>query len=178
VARGSNSSAAGTSNQRSWITEASGTRTFESASNAVSDEKVVEFRIRRRETSDDEPLERLARAPQAECQHRPFVVDGKQRTVQCGTCGQWLDPVWCLIRLMERDEQVERRIACLRQLETAAKARQARAIARKQRMEQRRHLEAAADDCQDCDGTGWAPAAGGGVTRCRCRIRLAQARLV
>jgi ribosomal protein S27AE len=154
------------------------TRSFESASNAVSDEKVVEFRIRRRETSDDEPLERLARAPKPECPHGPFVIDEKQRTVQCGKCGQWLDPVWCLLRFMEHDERVERRINHLRQLEAAAKERQARAIARKQRMERRRHLETAATDCEECDGTGWARAAGGGVVRCRCRIRLAQARLV
>jgi hypothetical protein len=146
----------------------------------VSDEKVVEFRIRRRELSDDAPLERLARAPRSDCPHPKFLIDEKQRTVQCGACGRWLDPVWCLMRFMERDEAVERRIQQLRELEAAAKARQERAIKRRQAESRRSELHAAAANCQACDGTGWIFVIDADNVRRskRCECRKRQARLV
>jgi hypothetical protein len=130
-------------------------------------DNVVEFR--RREAADNDALELLAKAPRPGCRHmRKRVIDPDQRTVQCGECGAWLDPIWCLLTLVDYHEALKRERAALEAERTARNERQQRAIARRQRAEQRREQETAAANCAACDGTGWKNV-GAGVVRCDCR---------
>lgn len=140
-------------------------------------ENVVAFR--RREPADDEVT--FVRANGSPCRHRPFVIDEKQRTVQCGTCGAWLDPIWCLLRFVEIDEALTRRRQAIEALERHQSDRQQRAIARKDAARKRAELQAAAENCGACDGTGWVYVVVDGVQRtqrCDCRKRLGAARLL
>lgn len=52
------------------------------------------------------------------CQHKSMRIDDKQRTVKCGECGIWLDPVWCLRELFRYYEQrVDQRLAAIKAFE-------------------------------------------------------------
>lgn len=135
----------------------------------MSDEgNLLDFQARRHVPGDVDGLARLRRAPDATCPHPRFVIDAKQRTVACGTCGAWLDPVWCLLRFLEKDEAVERRIAYAKSLERDLEARRQRAIQRRQAAAQKAKREDAAKHCNACNGTGWAQTPKG-VVRCGCR---------
>jgi hypothetical protein len=132
-------------------------------------DNVVEFR--RREASDTDALEQLARTPRPACRHRrQRIIDADQRTVHCGECGLALDPIWCLLTLVEYREALKREREALEADRKRRLERQQRAIAAKVRRRQQSEADRAAQNCQSCEGTGWKPAASGsGVTRCDCR---------
>jgi hypothetical protein len=104
------------------------------------DGNVVEFR--RREPSDAERLELLSRAPAPSCRHaRKHLIDEKQRTVQCGECGAWLEPVWCLLRLVEYRERLEYERQALERERKRLEERRQAAIARREREGTKRRAE-------------------------------------
>jgi hypothetical protein len=85
------------------------------------------------------------------CQHKRISIDDKQRTVKCGDCKMWLDPVWCLRELFRYYEQrVDWRLARIEEYEKREKEhrerREARAAApRRAKAEtMQHHLERAA----------------------------------
>lgn len=39
------------------------------------------------------------------CQHEHFVVDSEKAEVECGACGEKLNPMWVLQRLTSRDHR-------------------------------------------------------------------------
>jgi hypothetical protein len=85
------------------------------------------------------------------CQHKVFSIDDKQRTVKCGDCKLWLDPVWCLRELFRYYEQrVDWRLQAIKAFEEKQAAagkrrRERRAKPRKAKAQtMRAHLERAA----------------------------------
>lgn len=131
-------------------------------------DNVVEFR--RREPSDTEALEQLGRAPRRACTHlKRRLVDKDQRIVTCAECGATLDPIWCLLTLIEFREQLDRKLEDLKAIEASLerrrKSRQEFAIRKKKERAQ----VSAAENCGACEGTGWLQQPGGGVVRCDCR---------
>lgn len=141
------------------------------AAEAPADDNVIEFR--KRERSDDERLEQLARVvSRSPCAHRKKrLIDEKQRTIQCGECGAWLDPIWCLLNLVEYHEALKReREQIVWERQQLEKRRQG-AIARRVAITKQKALVVAAAHCAACEGTGWKPGVGG-VVRCDCRKGL------
>lgn len=68
------------------------------------------------------------------CQHRSMQIDDKQRTVKCGTCGIWLDPVWCLRELFRYYEQrVDSRLEEIREADKRERDRRERQEQRKRK---------------------------------------------
>jgi ribosomal protein S27E len=39
------------------------------------------------------------------CYHEKFIVDGAKAKVECGTCGEQLDPMWVLVHLCAHDQR-------------------------------------------------------------------------
>jgi hypothetical protein len=88
------------------------------------------------------------------CPHKVMSIDDKQRTVKCGDCKMWLDPVWCLRELFRYYEQrVDWRLRAIkeheekqaaaekRRLERKAKPRRAKAITMRQHLERAAYNE-------------------------------------
>lgn len=134
--------------------------------------RILDFEARPRVHADESTGEQLRRKPDLECPHPQFLIDSKQRTVECGKCGAWLDPVWCLLRHMERRESIEARITMLRDLEKGvadrAEARRTYAIKKRQDAREKLKRDEAKKNCGACDGTGWARTPNG-VVKCGCR---------
>lgn len=66
------------------------------------------------------------------CYHRQMQIDDKQRTVKCGDCGIWLDPVWCLRELFYFYEtRLDERISYIKQAEDREQAKREKAAQRK-----------------------------------------------
>lgn len=85
------------------------------------------------------------------CPHRRMQINDTQRTVKCGDCGIWLDPVWCLRELFRYYEtRVDHRLATIQQHEERAAAaekrkQERRAKPRRAKAEtMQQHLERAA----------------------------------
>ena len=75
------------------------------------------------------------------CLHKSMSIDDKQRTVKCGDCGMWLDPVWCLRELFRYYEQrVDIR---LQQIKAFEERQQEKAERREKRKTQPRAAKAA-----------------------------------
>lgn len=67
------------------------------------------------------------------CQHRMMRIDDKQRTVKCGECGMWLDPVWCLHELFwYYERRVDSRLKAIEDFERREREAQERREKRKQ----------------------------------------------
>lgn len=43
------------------------------------------------------------------------LIDAKQRTLRCSACGTFLDPFWLLLKKLEYDESVDRRVEFIRE---------------------------------------------------------------
>lgn len=57
------------------------------------------------------------------CLHRSMAIDDKQRTVKCGTCGIWLDPVWCLRELFHYYQtRIDHRLEHIKEWDAKQKA--------------------------------------------------------
>lgn len=70
--------------------------------------------------------------PFEKCQHKSMVIDDKQRTVKCGQCGIWLEPVWCLRELFRYyEERIDRRVEAIKSFEKRQKADEERKAKRK-----------------------------------------------
>ena len=68
------------------------------------------------------------------CQHRSMQIDDKQRTVKCGTCGIWLDPVWCLRELFHYYQtRLDWRLAAIEEAEKKEAERRKRKEDRRQK---------------------------------------------
>lgn len=137
---------------------------------------VVEFH--RRQPADVERLELLARAPSPTCRHlKKRLIDEKQRTVQCGECGTWLDPIWCLLTLVGYREQLDLERRAIEAEKRRLAERQQAAIERRQRADKRKRETVTKANCLACNGTGWRRTTvrgphgriSGGVERCECR---------
>jgi PP-loop superfamily ATP-utilizing enzyme len=56
------------------------------------------------------------------CPHKTMSIDDKQRTVKCGDCKMWLEPVWCLRELFRYyEERVDRRVKEIEEFERRQK---------------------------------------------------------
>lgn len=67
------------------------------------------------------------------CRHRSVVVDAKQRTVKCGECGIWLDPVWCLEQFYNWNRNLDHRLQAIKEAEDRQRAREKKRDDRKAR---------------------------------------------
>lgn len=131
---------------------------------------VLEFR--RRGPEDDAKLDALAHAPRPAkaCAHRRVrYIDDKQRTVTCGDCGSFLDPIWCLLTLVEYRESLRRERQWIESERAKAEQRRQAAQARRQRQLAKLATVAAQTTCERCSGSGWV-IQGDGARRCDCRI--------
>lgn len=43
------------------------------------------------------------------------LIDAKQRTLRCSACGSFLDPFWVLLKHLEHDESLDRRVEFIRE---------------------------------------------------------------
>lgn len=87
-----------------------------------------------RETSFENPF--------VKCQHAKMQINESQRTVKCGDCGIWLDPVWCLRYVFWfYDQRVDNRLAALKEHETREKERRAKEDERRKQPRARRRRQ-------------------------------------
>lgn len=115
------------------------------------------------------PLDAIERAAPAKCSHARILLDEKLRRVTCRVCGETLDAIQCLINLATYREQLAQERRWIEAEKRRAQVRQQRAIARRMFAKQKVEAAVARANCQVCQGTGWAPRPGGGVSRCTCR---------
>lgn len=54
--------------------------------------------------------ERKMWGPDADCQHEKMVIDEQLRIVLCGTCGEQLDPIECLLRWARIEYDLDTRV--------------------------------------------------------------------
>jgi hypothetical protein len=71
--------------------------------------------------------------PFGACKHRSIQLDPKQRTVKCGACGIWLDPVWCLEQFYRWNRQLDHRLAEIKEHEERVREREKRRSQRAER---------------------------------------------
>jgi len=145
--------------------------TAERAEAARDLDNVIEFR--KRGPEDDAKLDALARKPRetgaAKCRHnRKRFVDEELRTVTCGECGEKLDPIWCLLNLIEFRESLRRERQWIEHEKEQARKRQERAVARRVNVKTKREAIRTRENCRACSGTGWI-SKDGRAARCGCR---------
>src|SRR5688572_25535243 len=140
------------------------------AAAAAELDNLLEFRPR--EPQDEDKLDALARLPRdpnaAKCRHgRKRLVDADQRRVTCGECGDDLDPIWCLLNLIEYRESLRREREWIEAERRRSTKRQLDAVARRQRAREAAERIKVQENCRACGGTGFMPARSGpGVERC------------
>lgn len=81
-----------------------------------------------------DPLIKIEQEAWDACKHRSMCIDKKQRTIKCGLCGIWLDPVWCIAEIFHYYEtRVDQRVKMIEDYEAREKeARERKEIRRKQ----------------------------------------------
>lgn len=47
------------------------------------------------------------------CSHNKYIVDPKLNTVECGICGEKLNPMWVLTELCNQEQRAYRRLQVL-----------------------------------------------------------------
>lgn len=62
-----------------------------------------------------EPSITLLRFGSLRCVHSKFIVDPKLDTVECGICGEKLNPIWVLEQFCHEESRVRRTIEHLEQ---------------------------------------------------------------
>lgn len=138
---------------------------------------VLEFR--KRTPQEREALEALARQPRdaTACAHRRTrLVDDQQRTVTCGECGATLDPIWCLLNLIEYRETLKRERSWIESEKRRLEERRQAAIARRVAAKTKAALVKTKAECQACGGSGWMAGAkrSDPARRCGCRTTAAK----
>lgn len=57
----------------------------------------------------------------AKCQHNKFTVDKRHQFVECGICGEKLNPIWCLEQLCYKESRAQMRVVALEKAAAKAK---------------------------------------------------------